>query len=91
MVPLNTSYHLQQMNKFGEPNDDQIVQSTIQLDPYFQKNSDRFLREKTFFEINQRMAEARKLTGIDKIKDKSTDQTSEKSFSPTTETTMSPK
>ena len=70
--------------------DDQIVQSTIQLDPYFQKNSDRFLREKTFFEINQRMAEARKLTGIDKIKDKSTDQTSEKSFSPTTETTIVP-
>ena len=70
--------------------DDQIVQSTIQLDPYFQKNSDRFLREKTFFEINQRMAEARKLTGIDKIKDKSTDQTSEKSFSPTTESTIVP-
>ena len=70
--------------------DDQIVQSTIQLDPYFQKNSDRFLREKTFFEINQRMAKARKLTGIDKIKDKSTDQTTEKSFLPTTETTMVP-
>ena len=70
--------------------DDQIVKSTIQLDPYFQKNSDRFLREKTFFEINQRMAEARKLTGINKIKDKSTDQTSEKSFSPTTETTIVP-
>ena len=70
--------------------DDQIVQSTIQLDPYFQKNSDRFLREKTFFEINQRIAEARKLTGIDKINNKSTDQTSEKSFSPTTETTIVP-
>ena len=70
--------------------DDQIVQSTIQLDPYFQKNSERFLREKTFFEINQRMAEARKLTGIDKIKDKSTDQKSEKSFSPTSETTIVP-
>ena len=70
--------------------DDQIVKSTIQLDPYFQKNSDRFLREKTFFEINQRMAKARKLTGINKIKDKSTDQTSEKSFSPTTETTIVP-
>ena len=71
-------------------NDDQIVQSKIQLDPYFQKNSERFLREKTFFEINQRMTEARRLTGIDKIKDKSTDQTTEKSFSPTTETTMVP-
>ena len=71
--------------------DDQIVQSTIQLDPYFQKNSDRFLREKTFFDINRRIAETRKLTGIDKIKDKSTDQTSEKIFSPTTETTMVPK
>ena len=70
--------------------DDQIVQSTIQLDPYFQKNSERFLREKTFFEINQRMAKARKLTGIDKIKDKSTDQKSEKSFSPTSETTIVP-
>ena len=70
--------------------DDQIVKSTIQLDPYFKKNSDRFLREKTFFEINQRMAKARKLTGIDKIKDKSTDLISEKSFSPTTETTIVP-
>lgn len=70
--------------------DEQIVQSTIQLDPYFQKNSERFLREKTFFEINQRMAKARKLTGIDKIKDKSTDLISEKSFSPTTETTIVP-
>ena len=71
-------------------NDDQIVQSTIQLDPYFQKNSERFLREKTFFEINRRMSVARKLTGIDKIKDKSTDLISEKSFSPTTETTIVP-
>ena len=71
-------------------NDDQIVQSKIQLDPYFQKNSERFLREKTFFEINQRMTEARRLTGIDKIKDKSTDLISEKSFSPTTETTIVP-
>jgi hypothetical protein len=69
-------------------NDDQIVKSTIQLDPYFQKNSESFLREKTFFEINRRMAEARRLSEIDKIKNKSTDQTSEKSFLPTTETTM---
>ena len=72
-------------------NDDQIVQSTIQLDPYFQKNSERFLREKTFFEINRRMSETRRLTEIDKIKNKSTDQTSDKSFLPTTETTMVPK
>ena len=71
-------------------NDDQIVQSTIQLDPYFQKNSERFLREKTFFEINRRMSETRRLTEINKIKNKTTDQTSEKSFLPTTETTMVP-
>ena len=31
------------------------VKSKIKLDPYFRKNSDRFLREKAFFEIKQRM------------------------------------
>ena len=70
--------------------DDQIVQSTIQLDPYFQKNSARFLEEKTFFEINRRITEPRKLTEFDKIKNDSTNQTSEKSISPTTEISMNP-
>jgi hypothetical protein len=70
--------------------DDQIVKSTIQLDPYFKKNSDRFLREKAFFEINRRIAETRQQTEIDKIKNKSSNQTSEKSISPITENSKVP-
>ena len=69
-------------------NDDQIVKSTIQLDPYFQKNSESFLREKTFFEINRRITESRKQAQVDNKKNKSTNQISEKRFPPTTETSM---
>jgi len=35
--------------------DTNLVKSEIKFDPYFRKNSDRFLREKAFFEIKQRM------------------------------------
>jgi hypothetical protein len=69
-------------------NDDQIVKSTIQLDPYFQKNSESFLREKTFFEINRRITESRKQAQVDNKKNKSTNQISEKRFPTTTETSM---
>ena len=41
-------------------NDASVVRAEIELDPYFKKNSDRFLREKAFFEINQRIEQARK-------------------------------
>lgn len=35
--------------------DTNLVKSEIKFDPYFRKNSERFLREKAFFEIKQRI------------------------------------
>ena len=41
-------------------NDTNFVRSKIELAPYFEKHSERFLREKVFFEINQRIKQTRK-------------------------------
>ena len=42
-------------------NDDaSVVRAEIELNPHFKKNSDQFLREKTFYEINQRIEQTRK-------------------------------